>query len=599
MFASTASVDASAPLLGTGAPRDGRTASRATDRSGEAHRAPPEDAEDASSFGRSAPRGPTPGATARSAARALLVGAASFALVALVVASVALAAAGGASAAPRASRGEGVTPIPSLREGEATPARGHVVVGFQSRGFYNYKATIRLLKQAFPEHDLVLVGQAVDAAALVDNDRVRRGHPGWPGDPGFPAYVDLVVEGPNVHRHIDGPRACGFQVGSNTGAWIQSIAEPAHIYDDTLWCPHAAPPAVRIDTSLAKFKERAYGERATSYLWAPYSQMHLVGNAALSDRKFSGDDDGAAAGEDGDAVAALGAERRRVDGGGADYGDVFRRPFLAAYMSSDCRGHRESFFSHLRRRASLARNKRAGVSEVHALGACSHTHASPAMSEYSPFREYRFVETFENAEEVGYVTEKLGSAMSSGAVPVYWGDPQAAAMVFDSRAFIDAKGFWRDNGMVAAANSVAAATDGDWASLAQHVIDVDKDEALFRSFLLPDVRARHDEDERGADSRSEATRVPGLGKGGYPFPFPDARMEPAEELERRPRVKQAATRLANAVAVGRRRRRAPPERRRTRNNWRADAPGADEDAFEEERPLALPFEPEALEAERR
>ena len=472
------------------------------------------------------------------------------------------------------------------------------MVGFQSRGFYNYKATIRLLKQAFPDHDLVLVGQAVDAAALVDNDRVRRGHPGWPGDPGFPAYVDLVVEGPNVHRHIDGPRACGFQVGSNTGAWIQSIAEPAHIYDDTLWCPHAAPPAVRIDTSLAKFKERAYGERATSYLWAPYSQMHLVGNAALSDRKFSGGDGGAAAGEDGDAVAALGAERRRVDGGGADYGDVFRRPFLAAYMSSDCRGHRDAFFSHLRRRASLARNKRAGVSEVHALGACSHTHASPAMSEYSPFREYRFVETFENAEEIGYVTEKLGSAMSSGAVPVYWGDPQAAAMVFDSRAFIDAKGFWRDNGMVAAANSVAAATDGDWASLAQHVIDVDKDEALFRSFLLPDVRARHDDDERSADSRSEATRVPGLGKGGYPFPFPDARMEPAEELERRPRVKQAATRLVNAVAVGRRRRRAP-ERRRMRNNWRADAPGADEDAFEEERPLALPFEPEALEAERR
>ena len=72
-----------------------------------------------------------------------------------------------------------------------------------------------------------------------------------------------------MHRHIDGPRACGFQVGSNTGAWIQSIAEPAHIYDDTLWCPHAAPPAVRFDTSLAKFKERAYGERATSYLWAP------------------------------------------------------------------------------------------------------------------------------------------------------------------------------------------------------------------------------------------------------------------------------------------------------------------------------------------
>ena len=61
MFASTASVDASAPLLGTGAPRDGRTASRATDRSGEAHRASPEARRDASSFGRSASPRPTPG----------------------------------------------------------------------------------------------------------------------------------------------------------------------------------------------------------------------------------------------------------------------------------------------------------------------------------------------------------------------------------------------------------------------------------------------------------------------------------------------------------------------------------------------------------
>ena len=74
-------------------------------------------------------------------------------------------------------------------------------------------------------------------------------------------------------------------------------------------------------------------------------------------------------------------------------------------------------------------------------------------------------------------------------------------------------------------------------------------------------------------------------------------MEPAEELERRPRVEQAVTRLANAVAVARRRRDSPA-RRQPRINWRADAPGADEDAFEEERPLALPFEPEALEAQR-
>ena len=596
MFASTASVDASAPLLGTGATRDGRTAPRATDRIGEAHRASPEGAEDASLFGRSAPRGPPTWATARSTARALLVGAALFALVVLVAASVALAAADG-SAAPRAlSRAarNTLSEIPSLREGEEAPARrGHVVVGFQSRGFYNYRATIRLLRQAFPEHDLLLVGQAGDAASLVDNDRVKRGHAGWPGDPGFPPYVDIVVEGPNVHRHIDGPRACGFVVGRNTGAWIQSIAEPAHVYDDTLWCPHDAPPAARLDTSLAKFVERAYTERSTSYLWAPYSQMHLVGNAAFSDRRFSGGG-GETENENGDAVASVGQEPAVSNGnGGAEHGDVFRRPFLAAYMSSDCRGHRDVFFAHLRRRASLAQNKRQGVHEVHALGACSNTHPSPPMSEYSPFSEYRFVETFESAEEIGYVTEKLGSALASGAVPVYWGDPGAAAMVFDARAFIDAKGFWRDNGMVAAATAVGAATDGDWESLAQHVIDVDENEAHFRSFLLADARARHDEEDD-----SEGGVLSGLGKGVYPFPFPDARLDPAQELERRPRVKQAATRLANAVAVGRRRR-FSEEKRKLRNNWRADAPGAEEAAFEEERPLALPFEPEALEAERR
>jgi hypothetical protein len=524
------------------------------------------------------------------------VGAALFALVVLVAASVALAAADG-SVAPRASSRAArntLGEIPSLGEGEEAPARRrHVVVGFQSRGFYNYKATIRLLRQAFPEHDLLLVGQAGDAASLVDNDRVKRGHAGWPGDPGFPPYVDIVVEGPNVHRHVDGDRACGFVAGRNTGAWIQSIAEPAHVYDDTLWCPHDAPPAVRLDTSLAKFVERAYKERSTSYLWAPYSQMHLVGNPAFSDRRFSGGG-GETENENADAVASVGQEREPAESnGGAEYGDVFKRPFLAAYMSSDCKGHRDVFFAHLQRRAYVAQNKRQGVHEVHALGACSHTHPSPPMSEYSPFRDYRFVETFESAEEIGYVTEKLGSALASGAVPVYWGDPGAAAMVFDARAFIDAKKFWSENGMVAAANAVGAATDGDWESLAQHVIDVDKNEEHFRSFLLADVRARHDE-----EGDSEGGVLSGLGKGVYPFPFPDARLDPAQELERRPRVKQAATRLVNAVAAGRRRR-FSGEQRKLRNNWRADAPGADEAAFEEERPLALPFEPELLEAERR
>jgi hypothetical protein len=187
----------------------------------------------------------------------------------------------------------------AARFGQApeTPALAlthQVVMGFQSRGFYNFRASVRLLQQAFPNKDLVLVGDgAGDALALVDGIRVHRGVGGWPGDEGFPKFVDFVIEGPNVHRWIDGTNACGFSVGKyfppttfrlpdcphetntfffivsgvNAHAWLQAIAEPSGVYDDRAWCPHDAPPAVRLDTSLLNFFEKAYPESHTSYLW--------------------------------------------------------------------------------------------------------------------------------------------------------------------------------------------------------------------------------------------------------------------------------------------------------------------------------------------
>ena len=86
---------------------------------------------------------------------------------------------------------------------------GEVVIAFQSRGFYNYRATVRLFEQAFPDKTLVLVhaGDAAQAARDPSHPRVRLAPP-----EAYPA-VDFVVEGPNVHRHVDGDAACGFVTG--------------------------------------------------------------------------------------------------------------------------------------------------------------------------------------------------------------------------------------------------------------------------------------------------------------------------------------------------------------------------------------------------
>jgi hypothetical protein len=149
------------------------------------------------------------------------------------------------------------------------------------------------------------------------------------------------------------------------------------------------------------------------------------------------------------------------------------RPHLAAYVYSDCRPDRQAMFEALQRAAKRKEQEqeqeggtgggggggggsnnsnnnnttsRRGMG-VHALGPCSHNHdwgpaerTPPRSLYYEHLLDYRFVVVMENTAEAGYVTEKLGSALAAGAVPLYWGDPGAAAKVFNPRAFIDAKG---------------------------------------------------------------------------------------------------------------------------------------------------------------
>ena len=419
-----------------------------------------------------------------------------------------------------------------------------MVIAFQSRGFYNYRATVRLFEQAFPDKTLVLVhaGDAAQAARDPSHPRVRLAPP-----EAYPA-VDFVVEGPNVHRHVDGDAACGFVTGERVEAgWLQAIAEPTGVYDDAMWCPHDRAPVARMDTSLASL--RAYDEAETTFLWTPYSQFHLLGYGADAFANRTFDEGSSASGDDtsGDGDGASGAEDQ------AGLGRA-RRPYLAAYMSSDCKSHRDAFFTAL----AVAASER-GVAGVHALGNCPGDHGmlathrppggaqAPIEQYHEPFAKYRFAIVFESRCEVGYLTEKLGAALLAGAVPVYWGDSEAAQAVFNPDAFIDARRFWRENGL----------QEGDFAALAAHVLDVDANERGRRRLLLEDALATP-ASEGGTETARE----------GRPYPFPSARLSAETEAETRPRVAQAIARLRVQYERGRRGA-GGGESRERRNDWRA------------------------------
>ena len=422
----------------------------------------------------------------------------------------------------------GVEPI-------ARALQHQVVVAFQSAGFVNYHATVRLFRAAFPDKDIILV-DAGDANADVDNRHVfaRSSADGLP--------VDFVVEGPNVHRWRDGANACRWTVGHTVDAgWLQMVNEPQYVYEDHLWCPHARAPTVRLDTTTTNM--RAYDEAHTTFLWSPYSQYHLISYLdKFADRKI-----------------------RHLET------QPFDRPYFAAYTSSDCKSFRDEMFRALKNAARVAGRHRGG--EAHALGTCSHNHdwapgtPYPPPSLYSPYEEYRFVMAFESVAERGYLSEKLGAALLSGSVPVFWGDSDAAERVFNPRSYVDAKKFWAENGSREAAMDIRRATGEDFAKLARYLTEIDSDRELYESYLLEDVRAI----PKDTETADEA----------LPYPFPSARLRPPFEANARPRVHQAVLRLRNQYEDGRQRRKQHvrigadrPGRMYASINWRKDSKDA-------------------------
>jgi hypothetical protein len=77
---------------------------------------------------------------------------------------------------------------------------------------------------------------------------------------------------------------------------------------------------------------------------------------------------------------------------------------------------------------------------------------------------HKFVIAFENNSHPGYLTEKFAEAAQSGAIPIYWGDPEIGNY-FNSKAFINCHDY----------PTLDAAVS--------RVIEIDQNDALYRTML--------------------------------------------------------------------------------------------------------------------
>ncbi|KAJ1461697.1 hypothetical protein M885DRAFT_405421, partial [Pelagophyceae sp. CCMP2097] len=120
---------------------------------------------------------------------------------------------------------------------------------------------------------------------------------------------------------------------------------------------------------------------------------------------------------------------------------VFDERSGVAYLYYRCRRHREAFVDLLLQAglrvdalgkcAGPLRPQRSGAFEAARYGADWHGGAVEA------YAASRFVVAFENAQEPGYVTEKMGLAFLAGAIPVYWGHAGSARDIFNADAYVD------------------------------------------------------------------------------------------------------------------------------------------------------------------
>ena len=85
-------------------------------------------------------------------------------------------------------------------------------------------------------------------------------------------------------------------------------------------------------------------------------------------------------------------------------------------------------------------NLLASYKRVDLGGSWMNNVGGPVPNKYAFQANYKFAIAFENWSTPGYATEKIADAFVSGAIPIYWGDPEIA-QDFNPEAFVNCHAF--------------------------------------------------------------------------------------------------------------------------------------------------------------
>lgn len=264
--------------------------------------------------------------------------------------------------------------------------------------------------------------------------------------------ADIIVEG--------APQFIDFSLCPHPDIpWAQFVSEPGHSYDDGTWCNHSQSPVFRLDTSLYYYN-RTHAD--TTFIWTPYAG--IVVDDILHDKRNA---------------------RRR-----SDFESFISRPYRLAWIASNCDTNQRilAFSSMLEQATEM------NASGVHSLGSCipnTNFTIPPRdqgwMHVVNVYKNYRFVLAIESHLETGYVTEKIVSAMAAGAIPVYYGDADAARMLFADAAYLDVKDIWATLGVFV---DDERPTAEHWKEVMKYIIDLEEDRRKLLKFLTA-ARQRH------------------------------------------------------------------------------------------------------------
>ena len=130
------------------------------------------------------------------------------------------------------------------------------------------------------------------------------------------------------------------------------------------------------------------------------------------------------------------------------------------------------------------------------------------------YKKYRFVISFENTIEPGYVTEKLVTALAGGAIPVYYGDGDAARMIFPDDVFIDVRDIWQATGR---GRDEETPNSTHWREIFEFLLKLDNDATLEK------VRSLH-------QFPSTYTSLRSVPPGLVPFPSQELSKETVKEI---------------------------------------------------------------------